>query len=111
MTSTTLRKLAPQLARLSAQVIAVMDAQRSRDSELGHDEIRLCAQFVELARTMGATQSGAYHWAQIQLGDAQYTAALAALGRHDPRHTAINPRGWWNSWQDQWNAEGLPPLT
>lgn len=109
--SATRRELAPAFQDISLRVIAMMESRDTRDSDFTRDELRLLARFVELARILGLCASAAYHWAQIQLGDAQHTASLAALGQHDPRRTAINTHGWWNAWQDQWQADGLPPLT
>jgi hypothetical protein len=107
----TQRELAPEFHEIYQRVVAMMEHRQARDADLSHDELRLFARYVELAQVLNLTDSGAYAWAQIQLGDAQYTASLAALGKLDPRHTAINTQGWWRAWQDQWQADGLPPLT
>ncbi len=107
----TQRELAPEFHEIYQRVIALMESRHTRDAELSHDELRLFARYVELAQVLDLCDSAAYSWAQIQLGDAQHTASLAALGRLDPRQTAIKTEGWWRSWQDQWQADGLPPLT
>ena len=106
----TQRELAPEFHELYQRVVAMMENRQARDADLSHEELRVFARYVELAQVLNLTDSGAYAWAQIQLGDAQYTASLAALGKLDPRHTASNTQGWWRAWQDQWHADGLPPL-
>ena len=105
------RELLAEYESLGTRVQGVLDARRQRDAEVSQAEQHLLARFVELAQVLGRQESTLYNMAQIILGDLEYSASLSALGKLEPSRTAVNPRGWWRAWQDQWTSDGLPPLT